>query len=172
MKILFSGALLFVALFSFFGAAGFMKFETLKLQAIGKESLEFFMFLLIVLTGTRGLLASRQTKDLFRLAGGMAALAEAAYVSISGSFLGWIVGISLFALVDGKTKDVALGIFLFIYMFILSSAPLMWRKQIENQALEFIEFRIKRRRFKYIFRTLCLFLISLGVWGLDQLFNK
>ena len=61
MKKLFSGTLLFVAIFSLFGAAGYMKFETLRLQAIGKESLEFFMFLLIIITGTRGLLASRQT---------------------------------------------------------------------------------------------------------------
>ena len=168
---IFSGTLLFVTVFSFLGASGYTIFETLKLQAIGKESFEFFLYLLITLTGCRGLLASRETSTLFRLAGGMTKLTEGAYISISGGILGWIAGISLFAIVRANANDVALGFFLFVLMLILSGAPLAWLKEIETDAREFIEFRLRKRRFKNVFRILCLLFIFIGIWGFTQFFS-
>lgn len=169
MKALFGAITIFVCIFSFMSAAGFAKFETLRVQAIGKDSFELFTVLLIILIGVRGLFASRATPDLFRISGSLITAVQGIYISTSGAFIGWICGFIFFSIFSLNANNIILGILLLIYVVLLTGPLLLWRQEIEKQALEYIDFRIRERKFAIVFRSLCIAFIVIGLWGLSQI---
>ena len=169
MKTLFNGITVFVCIFSFLSAAGLDRFELLRAENIGINSLEFFAFLLIVFIGLRGLLASRLTPTLFKLAGDVLAVIQGIYLSFVCAIIGWGLGLVGYAIYSLNVRDTALAVILLLLAILMFGAPLLWQRVIENQALEYIEFRIYKRRFVGRFRVACISFIAIGGWGFTQI---
>lgn len=169
MKALFYGATLFVAMFTILGTDGSQFFEDLRAENVGPKSVSFFLSLLVLLVAVKGLLATRLTRTLYKFADLSVELTKGIYISFSGGVIGWVIGLTLNALLRNEYQNAAAGTFLLFLVLIMLGSPLTWFQFIEERMHELLNFHAGRRRHLYVLVLGYIGLIGISVWSFAQM---
>jgi len=171
MTNIFSSIGFFVGLFSTLGYFGIHKFNSLRVQNLSQDNLEFFLYLNVILSGLSIVLMSRGTRFFHNLSINTLKSVTSIYSGFAYIFIGWVGGLSFYYLIRLDSRNFFFCLLFTALFIVMLSPPLFWAKKIAKTGSYVYGFRIRNRKFLPAFKVMGICLISIGTWGIIQFFS-